>query len=749
MKRLLFLGVLMSLTLAVCAEENDDPYLWLEEVTGDKALAWVKERNAESTAAVTENDAFRTLHHRLLQILDSDARIPFVSKAGDYYYNFWRDAKNTRGVWRRTTLEEYRKDKPQWEMVLDLDALAEAEKENWVWKGSGFLKPSYNRCLLSLSRGGADATVTREFDVTKKVFVEDGFVLPEAKSQIGWRDLDSVFVATDFGPGSLTRSGYPRVVKEWRRGTAVADAVQVFAGQLTDVSVGAFRTKTPGYERDWVSRSVTFWTREVFLRRDGQLIKIEKPDDAQAFSDRDLLYIELRTPWTVGGTTWPAGALLVADLERFLQGARTFDMLFEPSERKALAGFTPARHHLLLNELDNVRNRLYVLTREEGQWRRAALPGAPQFSAVHATPVDPDASDAYFMTVTDYLTPTSLSVGTLGEGAAEQLKAGPAFFDADGLAVSQHEAVSEDGTRIPYFQVARHDLALNGRNPTLLYGYGGFEIALMPGYQAVTGAAWLEAGGVYVVANIRGGGEFGPRWHQAALQKNRHKAYEDFIAVAEDLMRQKVTAPEHLGIMGGSNGGLLMGNMLTRRPDLFGAIVCQVPLLDMQRYHQLLAGASWKAEYGDPALPEEWSFIRTFSPYHNVRPDVQYPRTLFTTSTRDDRVHPGHARKMVARMKAQKHDVLYYENIEGGHGGGRRQQTGGIHVSLGVYISVAAVAVNHGCGKGDPGVSARWPKREFPRLAGVRICPSPRRTPLWRFWSGVTGIVNLQVFQIC
>jgi len=418
MKRLLFLGVLMSLTLAVCAEENDDPYLWLEEVTGDKALAWVKERNAESTAAVTENDSFRTLHHRLLQILDSDARIPFVSKAGDYYYNFWRDAKNTRGVWRRTTLEEYRKDKPQWEMVLDLDALAEAEKENWVWKGSGFLKPSYDRCLLSLSRGGADATVTREFDVTKKVFVEDGFVLPEAKSQIGWRDLDSVFVATDFGPGSLTRSGYPRVVQEWRRGTAVADAVQVFAGQLTDVSVGAFRTKTPGYERDWVSRSVTFWTREVFLRRDGQLIKIEKPDDAQAFSDRDLLYIELRTPWTVGGTTWPAGALLVADLESFLQGARTFDMLFEPSERKALAGFTPARHHLLLNELDNVRNRLYVLTREDGQWRRAALLGAPQFSAVHATPVDPDASDAYFMTVTDYLTPTSLSVGTLGEGAA-------------------------------------------------------------------------------------------------------------------------------------------------------------------------------------------------------------------------------------------------------------------------------------------------------------------------------------------
>ena len=311
----------MSLTLAVCAEVNDDPHLWLEEVTGDKALAWVKERNAESTAALTENDAFRTLRDRLLQILDSEARIPFVSKAGDYYYNFWRDAKHTRGVWRRTTLEAYRQDKPHWEMVLDLDALAAAEQENWVWKGSNCLKPSYQRCLLSLSRGGADATVTREFDVTQKVFVADGFVLPEAKSRISWRDLDSVFVATDFGPGSLTRSGYPRIVKEWRRGTAVAEAVQVFAGQLDDVSVGAFRTKTPGYERDWIPRSLTFWTHELFLRREGQLIKIEKPDDARAVSDRDLLYIALRTPWTVGGKTWPAGALLVADLEGFCRGS--------------------------------------------------------------------------------------------------------------------------------------------------------------------------------------------------------------------------------------------------------------------------------------------------------------------------------------------------------------------------------------------------------------------------------------------
>ena len=669
MSRLLLLGVLMSFTLSASADEAGDPHLWLEEVTGEKPLAWVKARNAESVAALTESELFKDLNQRLLKILDSDARIPFVSKAGDYYYNFWRDAKNKRGLWRRTTLEEYRKPKPEWETVLDLDALAAEENENWVWKGSSFLKPSYDRALVSLSRGGADATVSREFDVTSKSFVKDGFILPEAKSRIGWRDVDSLFVATDFGPGSLTRSGYPRVVREWRRGTPLDQAAPVFEGHSDDVSVGATHSQTPGYERDWVTRSITFWTTELFLRRDGKLLKIEKPDDAEAFADRDLLFIELRTSWKISEKTYPAGALLAADFEGFLKGERRFDVLFEPTPRKSLAGASPTRNHLLLNELDNVRNRLFVLTRVEGAWQRDELPGAPQFSSVNASPIDPDESDDYFMTVTDYLTPTSLYLGTLGKGPAEKLKEGPEFFKSEGLVVTQHEAVSKDGTSIPYFQVARSDLAVDSPSPTLLYGYGGFEISMTPGYQPGTGAAWMEAGGVYVVANIRGGGEFGPGWHQAALKQNRHKAYDDFIAVAEDLIRRKVTSPEHLGIMGGSNGGLLMGNMLTRRPDLFRAIVCQVPLLDMRRYNKLLAGASWMGEFGNPDIPQEWEFIRTFSPYHNVKKEAKYPRTLFTTSTRDDRVHPGHARKMVAKMKDQGHDILYYENIEGGHGG--------------------------------------------------------------------------------
>jgi prolyl oligopeptidase len=509
----------------------------------------------------------------------------------------------------------------------------------------------------------------REFDVPTQTFVTDGFTLPEAKSHVAWRGPDSLFVATDFGPESMTTSGYPRVVKQWARGTPLAAATVVFVGQTEDVSVGASHDPTLGFERDFVRRSVTFWTNELYLRRDDRLIKIDKPDDATAFVHREWLLIELRSDWAVDGRTYPAGALLATPLEAFLAGQQQFSLLFEPTERKSLAGVSPTRHHFLMNELDNVRNRIYVLTHDDGQWRREPLPGTPAYSSVSVTAIDPGETDEYFLTVSDYLTPMTLQYGVIGQGPAAPLKSNPSFFNGEGLAVRQHETVSQDGTQIPYFEVARSALTLDGSNPTLLYGYGGFEVSMVPGYQALLGAGWLERGGVYVVANIRGGGEFGPRWHQAALKANRHRAYEDFIAVAEDLVRRHVTSPCHLGAIGGSNGGLLVGNMLTRRPDLFGAIVCQVPLLDMQRYHKLLAGASWMAEYGNPDDPQEWTFIQTFSPYHNVQPNVTYPPTLLMTSTRDDRVHPGHARKMVARMQAQGHRVSYYENLEGGHGG--------------------------------------------------------------------------------
>jgi prolyl oligopeptidase len=662
--------VLMStLTVETSGGEPDDVYRWLEEVSGEKPLAWVKERNAESTSELTRTSQFRELDRRILEILDSDARIPAIQKIGPYYYNFWRDAANPRGLWRRTTLDEYRKDKPNWETVLDLDALGKDEQTNWVWHGAQPLKPENRLALVSLSRGGADASVIREFDLTTRSFVKNGYTLPEAKSQVSWRGHDSVFVGTDFGPGSLTKSGYPRVVKEWKRGTPLAQAAVVFEGQPGDMNAGAFCDLTPGFERDIVVRRPTFWTSETYLRRDGTLLKIDKPDDARVSFHREWLLVQLRSDWTIGGKTHPAGALIATNLEAFLKGGRDFDVLYEPGERKSLAGFSATRHHVIINELVNLHNHVYTLTYRDGTWDRATLPGVPEFGEVSASAVDPDELDDYFLSVTDFLTPTTLALGTIGGGPAAPLKKLPKFFDAAGLVVAQHEAVSNDGTRVPYFEVARKDLVLNGGNPTLLYGYGGFEVSMLPSYRPVVGAAWLEKGGVYVVANIRGGGEFGPKWHQSALKANRHKAYDDFIAVAVDLVQRKVTAPAHLGAQGGSNGGLLMGNMLVRRPDLFGAIVCQVPLLDMSRYHRLLAGASWMGEYGNPDVPEEWAFIRGFSPYHLVEKSTKYPRTLFTTSTRDDRVHPGHARKMVAKMKDLGHDVVYYENIEGGHAG--------------------------------------------------------------------------------
>jgi prolyl oligopeptidase len=645
-----------------------DPYLWLEEVGGEKALAWVKEQNALSRRELEAAPEFEPIRRRLLSILDSKERIPYVVKHGRWCYNFWRDDRNVRGLWRRATLEEYKRPEPAWETVLDLDKLAETEKENWVWEGYDILHPAYDRCLVALSRGGADASVVREFDLKTKAFVPGGFYLPEAKSEVAWRDRDTLYVGTDFGPGSLTRSGYPRIVKEWKRGTGLAEAATVFEGKPEDVSAGAAVVHDHGRKYEFIHRAPTFFTSEQFIRRGEKWVRIDKPEDAQAGTFDDQLLLTLRSDWTLEGKTYPAGALLAADLEGCLKGERKFTVLFEPTERKSLAGVSETQHWLILNELDNVRSRLYALKRENGGWDRATLE-TPAFGSVSASGVDPEESDDYFLTASDFLTPSSLYLGRLGRAERERLKGLPAFFKADGLEISQHEAVSRDGTRVPYFQVNPRGMSLDGKNATLLYGYGGFQISMLPSYNASVGSAWLERGGVYVLANIRGGGEFGPKWHEAARKERRQRAYDDFIAVAEDLAARRVTSPGHLGIQGGSNGGLLMGVMLTERPDLFKAVVCQAPLLDMRRFNKLLAGASWMDEYGDPDKEENWAYIRKFSPYHNVVKEKQYPRVLFTTSTRDDRVHPGHARKMAARMKEQGHDVLYYENIEGGHGG--------------------------------------------------------------------------------
>ena len=647
-----------------------DPYLWLEDVTGAKALDWVRAQNADSQKALTSEPAFGALRDDLRKILDSDARIPAVQKLGPYYYNFWRDKQNPAGLWRRTTLDQYRKAAPAWEVLIDLDALNKAEKENWVWHGADCLKPGYERCLIALSRGGSDADVTREFSLASKSWVKNGFFRPEAKGGLSWRDADSVYVGTDFGAGSMTSSGYARIAKLWRRGTPMSAATSVYEGKVDDLAITAYRDQTAGFQRDFLSRALAFYNDELYLLgKDGKLSKVDAPNSANKSVHRQYLMLELREPFTVGARTYSAGSLIVSDLDAYMQGKREFTVLFEPTEHSSLAGATWTRNHLLLNVLEDVKSRISVLTPSaQGAWQRAPLVGAPALGTVSVSAVDDEASDDYFMTVTNYLTPTSLLLGTVG-GMPETLKRLPEFFAAGNLETRQFFAVSKDGTRVPYFLVAAKGLTLDGNHPTLLYGYGGFEISETPFYSAGVGRAWLSQGGVYVVANIRGGGEYGPRWHKAALRENRPRAYEDFAAVAEDLIARKITSPAHLGIQGGSNGGLLMGNMTVMYPQLFGAVVCQVPLLDMKRYSHLLAGASWMAEYGDPDKPADWAFIQTFSPYQNVRADAKYPPVFFTTSTRDDRVHPGHARKMMARMKEQGHDVLYYENIEGGHGG--------------------------------------------------------------------------------
>jgi prolyl oligopeptidase len=665
---------LVPLARGADAPAPGDPNLWLEGVTDYKALAWVREQNAVSVKELAETPAFKKLEAEILAILDSDQKIPFVKKIGDQYYNFWRDKDHVRGLWRRTTLAEYRKAAPQWETVIDLDALAKTEGENWVWSGADCLRPAYQRCLISLSRGGADATVVREFDLPSKSFVKDGFFVPEARNWVSWIDADTLYVGSDLGPGSMTSSGYPRTARTWKRGTALKDAPTVFAGKADDVGAYADHDHTKGFERDFYHRLITFYTDEMSVLREGKPVRVEKPDSAAAAVHREWLYLQLREDWSVGGKTYKSGSLLAARFDAFMAGERAFDVLFEPTERTSLAGYTPMKSRVILNVLDNVKSRLYVLTPGGKGWTREPLPGVPKLGSVGADAVDADESDAYFLTVADFLTPTTLALGTAGKGPAEPLKSLPAFFDARGLVATQHEATSKDGTRVPYFQVGPKDLKLDGSNPTLLYGYGGFEVSETPYYSGGRGKGWLERGGVLVVANIRGGGEFGPRWHQAALKANRNKAYEDFAAVAQDLVVRRVTSVPHLGALGGSNGGLLIGNMLTTYPQLFGALVCQVPLLDMQRYNKLLAGASWMGEYGDPDKPEEWAFLQRYSPYHNVAKGKSYPRTLFTTSTRDDRVHPGHARKMVARMQEQGHEVLYYENIEGGHGGAANNQ---------------------------------------------------------------------------
>jgi prolyl oligopeptidase len=659
-------ALLMFVASAALAEEGD-PFLWLEEVDGTRAIEWVKAQNVVSTRELSAVPEYQPILDRCLEIMDSKERIPMPAQEGSYLYNFWQDPEHERGVLRRTTLASYRTAQPEWETVLDMDALCKAEGKQWVYKGRSTLPPDYRRCIVSLSPGGSDAVEMREFDLVKKAFVPDGFTLPVAKQEVIWKDANTLWVATDFGEGTLTSSGYPRIVKEWKRGTPLSDGRLVFEGRPEDTYVSPASIETAERTYEVITRAPEFFKGDVYLSVGDGLEKLPIPLDAEFQSIfRNQLLFTLRSDWTVGGATYPQGALLAGDLDKVLQGGQTFDILFEPSEKASFSGLATTRDRVLMTTLDNVQSRLYRLAFENGAWSRedVALPGMGTVG-VSGTAAD---NEAFFFTYQDFLTPNSLYL--VQGGKSERLRSLPAFFPADGMKVQQHEAISKDGTKIPYFLITPAGFKADGTNPTLLYGYGGFEVSMKPYYSGTSGAGWLARGGVYVLANLRGGGEFGPRWHEAALREKRIKSFEDFIAVAEDLIARKVTSTEHLGIMGGSQGGLLVGGAFTMRPDLFKAVVCQVPLLDMKRFNKLLAGASWMAEYGNPDVPTDWEFIQTWSPYQLVQKDVKYPKVFFWTTTRDDRVHPGHARKMVARMMEMGHPVYYFENIEGGHGSG-------------------------------------------------------------------------------
>ena len=663
------------------------PHSFLDDIDGTDALAWVEAHN-QRTMEVLGTDRLEQLTSDIETILTNPDRIAGVHVRGEWAWNFWTDAEHPRGLWRRQLLTSYLTGGTDWDIILDVDALAASEGRSWVWHGATLCPPEFSRALITLSDGGSDTSEIREFDVETGCFVEDGFTVPACKGDAAWISPNEVWVCADFGEGTLTDSGYPRQARRWRRGTPMSEAHVVYECQPSDVLTMASRDHTPGFERDAIVRAITMDESQLFLAdvpgdsdTDGStsLRLVDAPQTVNVGVWRNWLIFRPLVDWVEGEVNVPAGAVAVADLESFMAGGREVRVIFAPDATSSVESMTVTRSHLVLTTLTNVSSRIRIVTppvEAGGEWAAcdldlASVDAIPEFPMIDVSAVDPHDSNDLWLTVTGFTTPTTLLHISLDDAAnvtaTVSVQSSPEFFDAANVTVSQHWATSADGTRVPYFEISPTNAP--SPRPTLLYGYGGFDVSLTPYYLAVPGRAWIERGGSYVVANIRGGGEFGPAWHQAALMNNRHRAYEDFAAVARDLVARGVTTADQLGAQGGSNGGLLMGMMLTAYPEDFGAIVCQVPLLDMRRYHRLLAGASWMCEYGNPDDPEQWEFICTFSPYHLFDAERAYPPVFFTTSTKDDRVHPAHARTMMARCDEAGKDALYFENIEGGHAG--------------------------------------------------------------------------------
>ena len=675
--RLSTLILLAGIVAASLSWAEDDPYLWLEGVDDERALDWVRAENKSTADRLKSSPLFEGLYSQARAALNATSRLPSVYQDGDWLYNFWKDENNPRGIFRRTTLVEFASDKPEWEVVIDIDALNVREEKQWVFKGMHCLPKDPEHCLVRLSPGGGDAVITREFNSASKTFVKDGFHLPLSKGGADWIDADSLFVYTDFGEGSMTESGYPRMVKRWNRGTPLADAQLLHKGAVSSYSTYAHRYRSDGDDIDLVVEGTTFWTAERYLLLEGDKQKLDLPLTAvinSAFQGR--LIISLKEDWVRGEVTYPQGAVLVADTSALRPGNDgVIDVLIKPDDTTVVESVATTDATVLVTVLENVRGKIYRYSPgPEGRWERS-LVNFPNDGSLAITSTD-DASGNFFTRYESFTNPPALYHVASKDWQPQKLKNQLPTFDGSRYQTEQYFATSADGTRVPYFVVLSKDTKRDGNNPTHIFSYGGFRNSLTPSYSGsyeqlygAYGKLWLDRGGVFVLANIRGGGEFGPAWHAAALKENRFRSFEDFEAVVQDLFRRNISSPEHLGIEGRSNGGLLVGATMTRRPDLYGAVICGVPLLDMKRYHKLLAGASWMAEFGDPDVPEEWEYIRQYSPYHNLKEGVDYPPIFFFGSTRDDRVHPGHGRKMAARMEDLDQQVFYYENIEGGHGG--------------------------------------------------------------------------------
>jgi prolyl oligopeptidase len=665
-KNLIFLTV-MLLTVNLVNAQGEDPYLWLEKVEDEKALEWVEDMNEKSLNVLTSHEKYDDIYQKSLEIYNSDERIAYPVVYGDFVYNFWQDADHVRGIWRRSSKESYMSGNPDWEILLDLDEMSKKDDVKWVYKGATGLYPDYKKFMVFLSRGGGDATIKKEFDVVRKSFVTDGFSLPEAKGSVSWIDENTLIVSSDFGKGTLTTSGYPRQVKIWKRGTDISEAKTIFEGDSTNVGIWGMTINKADNTYTIIHQGVTFFTSRTYVYEDNEIIKLDIPEDADI---NDILnkqvIIHLKSQWKVGGKTYPQGALISVDYNELLNRKHDIKLITAPTAKSSITSASATKNMLIVNMLNNVKSELYTYKFENGNWKKEKV-DAPQMGSIGILDTDSH-SDEYFFNFENFLSPSTLYFANASSGEMSKVKSLPAFFDGSKYKVWQYEAESKDGTMIPYFVVGPKNMSHNGQNPTLLNAYGGFEVSRNPFYLGTYGTGWLERGGIYVLANIRGGGEFGPAWHQAGRKEKRQNVFDDFHSVAEDLISRNITSSEHLGIMGGSNGGLLVGVAFTQRPKLYEAVVCLVPLLDMKRYNKLLAGASWMDEYGNPDIPEEWSYMSKYSPYHNVRKDADYPEVFFSTSTRDDRVHPGHARKMVAKMTDMGHEVFYFENTEGGHG---------------------------------------------------------------------------------